>query len=68
MLAGFDQLLGLAQGRSVNGNDVLLFGSGIEEVAGHREGILPFRNSPPLCRRPNHLSDIPTIRPRACDE
>jgi hypothetical protein len=33
-LAGLDQPLGLAQSHGVNQDDVLLFGSGVEEIAG----------------------------------
>jgi hypothetical protein len=36
VLAGFDQPLGFTQSGGVNENDVLLFGSRIEEVARHR--------------------------------
>src|SRR5947209_379977 len=38
VLAGFGDLFGLVKSRGVNEDNVLLFGSGIEEVAGHREG------------------------------
>jgi len=36
-LAGFDQFLGFTESRSVNEDDVLLFGSWVEEVTRHGE-------------------------------
>lgn len=32
MLAGFDQLFGVAQSRCIDEDDVLLFGRGVEEI------------------------------------
>jgi hypothetical protein len=42
VLARFDQLLGFAQSRGVNENDVLLLRTGVEEVAGYCGRILLF--------------------------
>ena len=55
LLAGFDHAFGFAQRGSVNENDILLLGSGVEEVMRHREGILPLRNSAPHVPRRHFL-------------
>jgi hypothetical protein len=57
--AGFDYAFALAQGCGVDEDDVLLFRSGNEEVARHREGILPLRNSAPHVPG-RHSSEIAT--------